>query len=129
MCSEGLALNKVLIVEDNVNFRNVLAETLTGVLPSLEIVIASTGQEALEKVGAMNPSFVLLDIRLPDTMGLGLISKIKALSPSTHIAVLTSYDIPEYRQKAAEYGIVCFMVKGQITVEDIVTVVKNYSKC
>jgi DNA-binding NarL/FixJ family response regulator len=45
-----------------------------------------------------------MDIRLPGANGLQLTQKIKRDLPSIHIAILTDYDLPEYRQAAIEYG-------------------------
>ena len=122
-------MTKVLIVEDNIHFRGAIAETLKGGIPDLRVEEAFNGQEALDKAEKFNPSLIIMDIRLPNASGLDLAHKIKAQHPSTHIAILTSYDQSEYRQRAAELGIVCFLVKGQVTPEEILNLATNYSQC
>jgi DNA-binding NarL/FixJ family response regulator len=120
---------KVLIVEDNKVFRDVLVENLNTIMPTLKIEVASDCKEALEKVEKFHPQFILMDIRLPDGSGLELAPKIKAQYPSTHIAVLTSYDMGEYRRRASELGILCFLVKGEATPDVILDLIKNYVRC
>ena len=122
-------MTNVLIVEDNMHFRRALVETLRGAMPDLQVEEAISGQEALGKAEKFDPSLIIMDIRLPNASGLDLAHKIKAQNPSAHIAVLTSYDLPEYRQRAAELGIVCFLVKEQVTPEEILNLATNYSQC
>ena len=120
-------MTKVLVAEDNMHFRRAIVETLSGAIPDLQVEEAVSGQEALDKTEKFNPSLIIMDIRLPDASGLDLANKIRAQHPSTHIAILTSYDLPEYRQRAAELGIVCFLVKDQATPEEILNLATNYS--
>jgi two-component system response regulator YesN len=122
-------MTKVLVAEDNMHFRRAIVETLSGAIPDLQVEEAASGQETLDKAEKFDPSLIIMDIRLPNASGLDLAHKIKAQHPSTHIAILTSYDLPEYRQRAAELGIVCFFVKGQATPEEILNLVTNYSQC
>jgi len=122
-------MTKVLVAEDNMHFRRAIVETLSGAIPYLQVDEAVSGQETLDKAEKFDPSLIIMDIRLPNALGLDLAHKIKAQHPSTHIAILTSYDLPEYRQRAAELGIVCFLVKGQAIPEEILNLVKNYSRC
>jgi len=125
----GQQMTKVLVAEDNTHFRRAIVETLSGAIPDLQVEEAVSGQETLDKAEKFDPSLIIMDIRLSNASGLDLAHKIKAQHPSTHIAILTSYDLPEYRQRAAELGIVCFLVKGQATPEEILNLVTNYSQC
>lgn len=122
-------MTKVLVAEDNMHFRRAIVETLSGAIPDLQVEEAVSGQETLDKAEKFDPSLIIMDIRLPNASGLDLAHKIKAQHPSTHIAILTSYDLPDYRQRAAELGTVCFLVKGQATPEEILNLVRNYSQC
>ena len=44
-----------------------------------------------------------MDIQLPDRNGLELTQQIKGLYPDVKVVVLTSYDLPEYRDAAFHY--------------------------
>jgi DNA-binding NarL/FixJ family response regulator len=66
-----------------------------------------------------------MDIDLPGEDGLELTRKIKATHPETPIIILTSYDLPEYRQLAYERGANNFLVKGSSTLGELITEVES----
>jgi DNA-binding NarL/FixJ family response regulator len=107
----------VLIVEDNPTFRLSLKELLRDEFPSFEISEAAEGKEALLKVETLHPRLIFMDIRLPGENGLRLTQKIKALHPEAIVIILTSYDLPEYREAAKRAKANYFITKGSATHE------------
>lgn len=91
---------RVLIVEDNRNFREIFRNQLYEYFPSVVIEEAENGEEAWQKIKGTPPHLILIDIRLPGLNGLLLTQRIKTDFPNIHIAILTSYNHPEYRQAA-----------------------------
>jgi DNA-binding NarL/FixJ family response regulator len=89
------------------------------------ITEAVDGEEALRKFDTLLPDLILTDINLPGENGLELTRKIKAIHPETPIIILTSYDLPEYRQVAYEYGANSFLVKGAFTLGELVATVES----
>jgi DNA-binding NarL/FixJ family response regulator len=116
---------KTVIVEDNYLFRQLLNETLKTAFPSMAIEEAENGKQALEKVNQFMPEIVFMDIKLPDENGLELTKKIKKKYPEMTIIVLTSYDLPEYRQAAFDNGANYFLIKSSSTNEKIVSLVQS----
>ena len=116
---------KTLIVEDNVSFRQTLLEILAARFPFMSIEEAGDGEEALRRLGLFLPDLVFMDIKLPGENGLLLTQKIKAKYPDVVVIVLTSYDFPEYREAAFQYGANHFMVKGLSTNEEILALVES----
>jgi len=119
---------RVLIVEDIQIHREILKGELRGRFPSLVIEEASTGEEALKKINAFPPQLIFMDIGLPDANGLHLTQKIKADFPNIKIAILTVYDLPEYRQAAIQYGADCFFVKDSLKWDEVAAFVKSVSE-
>lgn len=115
----------VLIVEDSSIYRILLKETLLSRFPSMEIIEATNGQQALQKISSTCPDFIFMDIKLPGESGLELTKKIKADCPQMIIIILTSYDLPEYREAASKYGANYFLSKGSTTKEDILGLVQS----
>jgi len=116
---------KTLIVEDSIFFRQFLKETLHAEFPNIEISEAVDGEEALQKVQKLLPHLVFMDIRLPGESGLEITRKIKTQYPDVSVIILTSYDLPEYREAAKKYQADHFLSKGSTTKENILKLVKS----
>ena len=114
----------VLLVEDNSTFRKSLKEMLSLRFPGLEIEEASDGEEALQKLETIYPDLIFMDIRLPGKNGLELTREIKGHYPDLVISIFTSYDLPEYRKIAEEYGADHFLLKDTLTGAEIAAMVK-----
>jgi two-component system response regulator YesN len=95
-------MKRLLIVEDNAFFLQFLRETLRSRFPFLEIFEAADGREAMQKIEALHPEAIFLDLRLPGENGLELTKKIKARYPDIIVVITTNYDLPEYRKAAFE---------------------------
>ena len=68
-----------------------------------------------------------MDIRLPGANGLQLTRKIKEEFPEIHIAILTDYDFPEYRQAALQFGADRFFVKNSFNYDEVEALVGSIS--
>jgi DNA-binding NarL/FixJ family response regulator len=116
---------KILIVEDSTFFSQLLKETLLSQCPKLDISEAPNAEEALKHFDTFTPDLIFVDIRLPGESGLEFTRKIKSTYPNIPIIILTSYDLPEYREAAKEYQADHFLSKGTTTKENILTLVKS----
>lgn len=118
---------KTLIVEDNATFRQSLKATLETEFPLMVIEEAEDGKEAMERVTTFRPDLIFMDIKLPGETGLDLTKRIKTHDTSIVIIILTSYDLPEYREAAQQYGADYFVSKGSSTREEILELVRSIS--
>ena len=81
---------RVLIVDDAVVVRKVLAEALARD-PALEIAgTASNGRLALTKYSSLRPDVVLLDIEMPEMNGLETIPELRKLDPRVPIIMFST---------------------------------------
>lgn len=108
-----------LIVEDSIQFRQLLKETLHTRFPTMVIHEAQDGKEAMQVVKIFHPDLIFMDIRLPGETGLELTQKIKRDFPQANIIILTNYDLPEYREAALKFGANDFLSKGGTTGDQI----------
>jgi len=115
---------RALIVEDNASFRRILKDILYRRFPEMPVEEAAEGNEAMQKVNALVPDLIFMDIRLPGENGLQLTKRIKGDFPGIIIIILTSYDLQEYREAAQKYGANYFLTKGSSTEEEIAALVK-----
>jgi DNA-binding NarL/FixJ family response regulator len=67
---------------------------------------------------------VFMDIRLPGKNGLDLTREIKGHHPNLVISIFTSYDLPEYRKIAEEYGADHFVLKDAVSGAEIAAMVR-----
>jgi len=123
--SERILNLKTLIVEDNASFREILKDKLQTIFPSMVVYEAADGIEALQKVDALRPELVFMDIRLPGEGGIQLTQKIKAKYPNTKVIILTSYDSLEYRGAAIQSGGDCYIPKDSLSFIRIERLVKT----
>src|SRR5512147_1892023 len=89
---------RTLIVEDNTSFRRILKDILLRRFPAMSVEEATEGVEALQKVAALTPDLIFMDVRLPGENGLELTRRIKKDHSEITVVILTSYDLPEYRE-------------------------------
>jgi DNA-binding NarL/FixJ family response regulator len=80
---------RVIVADDEVGIRE-LMRTLLSLEPDFEVVgQAGDGVEAVELVTALHPDLVVIDISMPVMDGLEAISRIRQVSPTTRVAVLS----------------------------------------
>jgi DNA-binding NarL/FixJ family response regulator len=88
--------------------------------PDIEVVAeAATGREAVEQARVTRPDVVLMDIRMPDGDGLWATEQIvgdPALA-STHIVIVTTFELDEYVAQAIRAGASGFLVKDTEPVD------------
>jgi len=100
-----------LLVEDNEFFRKSFKKILNDRFPLLVVIEAATCREALQMCLDCFPDLVFADINLPDGNGLDLSRTLRSQYPKVTILILTSYDLPEYRQAASTSGVNYFFPK------------------
>ena len=123
--SEKILNLKTLIVEDNASFREILKDKLQTLFSSMAIYKTAEGREALQKLDALEPDLVFMDIRLPGENGIQLTQKIRAKYPNTKVIILTSYDSLEYRRAAIQSGGNCYIPKDSLNNIQIEKLVKT----
>jgi len=82
-------LARILIVDDDEDFANSLAELLE--LQGFETSTANAPREALRRAEAFAPDIALIDVRLGRDSGLDLLSKLKASRPDMDALMLTAH--------------------------------------
>lgn len=67
-------------------------------------------QGVLERIEAVKPDVIILDMRLPDGDGITLLQKIKS-SFDIPVIMLTMYE--EHKERAVRAGAFAYLVKGE----------------
>lgn len=90
-------------------------------------IVASTysSVHALELFEEYQPDIVISDIGIPQMDGLQLVDKIKQLKPSTRTILVTCHEDFEYAKKAIHLEVDGYLIKDQLTKEDLLTNIKK----
>jgi PAS domain S-box-containing protein len=106
---------RVLAVEDNLADLRLLKEQLREVSSmDFEVVGVGTVKEALLLIPTAGFAVALLDLNLPDNLGLGGIEKILATPNAPPVIVLTGQDNQEMGLQALAWNAQDYLVKGRI---------------
>jgi two-component system repressor protein LuxO len=105
-----------------------------------KVVLANTGQEALEQLSGHDFDMILLDVRLPDMSGLDILEKISNSKTLPPVVVMTSHGSVDVAVEAMRLGAADFLTKPfdkarlMVTVKNIlkgkrlVEIVDDYEK-
>lgn len=108
---------KILLVDDHAIVRVGLRQMLADAFDQLDITEVSTGQEALAKAQDTSWDLVILDINLPDTNGLDVLKKLKALRASLPVVVLSFHPEEQYAVRALKGGASAYVTKDSAPQE------------
>ncbi|MDD5504308.1 MAG: response regulator [Candidatus Omnitrophica bacterium] len=106
---------RVLAVDDDVSLINMLRAYLPQVL-EIELLVAPTGENALEIIQSKEPDIVLLDMQLPGMQGPEVLSFIRERYPKMKVLVITSYD-KQVKGEMARLGVDGFFPKPVVLTE------------
>ncbi len=90
-------MSKLLLVEDERDFRNLLTSFLQ--IQGYEVITAEDGDQGFEKYKTEKPDLCILDIMLPKKDGFSLAQEIKKDNPNMWVVFLTARNLKEDRLK------------------------------
>ena len=107
----------ILLVDDHAIVRVGLKQMLADAFERIEITEVGTGQEALAKAQASSWDLVVLDINLPDTNGLDVLKKLKAIQATLPVVVLSFHPEEQYAVRALKGGASAYVTKDSAPQE------------
>jgi len=113
---------KILIIEDDVNFRQLLVKTFGGG-GGYEVYEASDGQSGLALAKQGGFAVILTDLKMPNMDGLTLIRELVASQPQVPngpIVVLSSMVEDYVREEASRIGAKAFFNKHTMEPAELV---------
>lgn len=116
-------MKKILLVEDDRKYRNVLETTLSDV--GYEVTEAVDGEQALKILTNKDFDLILLDLLLPKINGLELYDKLRLqVKKETPVIVITNIGDSTLYEK----GVKDILIKSQVPLETVVAKVNEYLK-
>lgn len=116
---------KVLLVEDDNALREIFEMRLQA--EGYQTVTASDGEEGLTVAVKEKPDLVIADVMMPKLSGFEMVENLKAAPEmkDVKIIMMTALGQDEDRSRGEKLGVVKYLVKSQVTLEDFARVVKE----
>ncbi len=99
----------ILVVDDEEIMRSFLQDVLAG--EGYQVDVAPTGEEAVNKASRKKYDLVITDIKMPGIDGMGVLSQVKELSPTTEVVVMTGYASLESAVESMKKGAADYITK------------------
>ncbi|HLC99882.1 MAG TPA: response regulator [Patescibacteria group bacterium] len=122
-----MSLGKILIIEDDSILRNIYHIKLSHTLKA-EVCLAVDGEEGIQKASDEKPTVILLDLILPKKNGFEVLSEIRNNPALKHLPVIVFSVLGEAedRQKAMRMGADEYLIKHEISLNDLIDTLKKY---
>lgn len=112
----------ILIAEDEKPMAMIMERKLK--LSGFEVKVVHDGEKALDVIKAGEVDLVLLDLIMPKMNGFGVLEEMKAAKIKIPVIVLSNLSQDEDEAKAKDMGAVAFFIKSNVSMEQVVKIVK-----
>ena len=100
---------RVMVVDDDQSIRETLENHFRE--SGHDVTVAKSAEEALSKIGAVDPSLVVTDVRMGGMDGLALLAKLREARPDTDVVVITAFEDMRTAIEAMKAGAFDYLVK------------------
>ena len=101
--------SRVLVADDEEEIRKILSNILEK--EGFEVITASDGEQAMQKICSDIPDAVLLDVRMPGLNGMEVLKKIKAIEENLPVVLVTAYADTHQAVEAMKEGAYDYLAK------------------
>ena len=113
---------KVVVIDDEDEVRRVAADLLAA--EGFAVTTACDGVDGLEKVAAVSPDAVIMDVQMPRLDGLGTLRRLRDEHPDVAVIMITGHADVTTAVSAMQLGAYDFLLKP-LMVEDFVPTVQR----
>ena len=116
-------MTKIMIVEDDLALREIYSIRLTA--EGYTIVVAGDGEEALAVAAQEKPDLILSDVMMPKISGFDMLDILRSTPElkDVKVVMMTALSSPEQRARGEALGADRYLVKSQVGIEDVVSVI------
>lgn len=101
--------DRILIVDDEIKICTMLENYLIN--HCLSPIIATSGEEGIEKARTLKPAIVLLDVNMPGMNGLMVLRKIKEIDERIGVIMITGVEDEAIAKQAMKLGAYDYILK------------------
>lgn len=118
-------MSKIMLVEDDINLRDIYTARFQA--EQFQIVAASDGEQALALAVSEKPDLIVLDVMMPKISGFDVLDILRSTpeTKATKVVMMTALDQPSDRERGEKLGVNKYLIKSQVTLEDVVKTVKD----
>lgn len=115
-------MSKIMLVEDDNNLREIYEARLLA--EGYEIVSAKDGEEALALAVKEKPDLIISDVMMPKISGFDMLDILRSTpeTKTTRVIMMTALSQAEDKARADKLGADRYLVKSQVTLEDVAKV-------
>lgn len=116
---------KILLVEDDNNLREIYEARLAA--EGYDIVAARDGEEALTVAMKERPDLIISDVMMPKISGFDMLDIIRSTEETkdAKVIMMTALSQAEDKDRADKLGADRYLVKSQVTLEDVARVARE----
>lgn len=114
---------KILVVDDEETLRNVLQEVIEQ--EGLDVEVAASGEEALEKFKQQRYNIVLTDLKMPGISGMEVLKEVKSADPDTEVVIITSHASLTTAVEAVRLGAYEYIIKPFDDISAVISVAQR----
>ncbi|WP_170006183.1 response regulator [Bacillus fonticola] len=118
---------RVGIVEDDFRIAQIHEEFSHKVEGVVVVGKALTAKDTLQLLDTVPVDLLLLDVYLPDELGVDLLQQIREKYPQVDIIMITAATDKKMVQKALQYGVLNYIIKP-VKIEKFIDAIQSYKK-
>lgn len=104
-----MSIEKILVIDDEVIMRNFLVEALKR--KGIDAIGAESGEKGIKLLHDQSFDMVITDMKMSGMTGLDVLRKVKEISPSTLVMVITAFGTVENAVEAMRAGAFHYVIK------------------
>ena len=116
----------LLIVEDEKDARDIVANMVSLEFPDCTIFTANNGIEGLELFKQHSPDIIITDVNLPVMDGVELAREIRTINSNATYIVLTAYTDQTVFDKFEDIGVCAYLIKP-INLDELFAAIEKCS--
>ena len=108
---------RLLVAEDQSMLRDALCQLLELQADVEQVYPAKNGQEAMELVQLYQPDIAILDVEMPEKIGLDVLEWVKKSYPQIRVIIVTTFKRPGYFERAIKADVDAYVLKERSVLD------------
>lgn len=115
----------VMIIDDDASMVRLYTNVFQ--IEGFNVISASSGKEALEKLNTYTPHIILLDLMMPNMSGFDFLERLRSVEKTKDIPVivLTNLATDDTQQEIQKHNVAKFLIKSDYMPKQILEEVKG----